>query len=421
MFNSKLQKNKMLVVSVLLLGLSIFNFNIGATNAFFSRTENSKDKTFTAGTLNFNLNPSTDFISSALLTGDSSAPYTTTLVNDGTLDFQYTVEVIDMGGDSDLCNYLTLEANNGAYTYNDLLSNFSAPARNYDSSAWNFVVTLPNEASDSLQDKTCNFKFTFSGWQKGLLDTQGFSDKKEINATISSGHWVTTPPVNDGVVLNEILAHPDNNAAHPANREFVELKNNGDISVDVAGWKISEMSGNTERKYTIKTSGGSNSAAPYGGSTVIPANGLLVLFLSDSSAFDNNGDIIRLYNSSDFKLDEYSYGKTTKGKSDARIPDGTGPWVDPIPTPGEPNKIEEDKTEEDSTPEIAIIKDPEPAIVVLEEPVIKEPEIVVPPPPKTEPDPEVIPESVVNPEPIIKQSDPTPTEEVSVSDTPQNP
>ena len=28
-------------------------------------------------------------------------------------------------------------------------------------------------------------------------------------------------------------------------------------------------------------------------------------------------------------------------KSYARIPDGTGSWVDPIPTPGEPNKMEE--------------------------------------------------------------------------------
>ena len=91
-----------------------------------------------------------------------------------------------------------------------------------------------------------------------------------------------------------------------------------------------------------------------------------------NKAFLNNSgtETITLYNSSDVLVDSYSYTlpadfcnlKPTEGdtndengsgtgtgctstmptnKSYARIPDGTGSWVDPIPTPGEPNKMEE--------------------------------------------------------------------------------
>ncbi len=33
----------------------------------------------------------------------------------------------------------------------------------------------------------------------------------------------------------------------------------------------------------------------------------------------------------------YSYSDTTEGKTYARVPDGTGGWVDPVPTPGGKN------------------------------------------------------------------------------------
>jgi hypothetical protein len=218
------------------------------------------------------------------------------------------------------------------------------------------------------------------------------------------------------IVLNEVLAYPNPDYPYPANREFIELKNNGSAPVDVAGWKVSEMTGGgVENKYTITTAGGSYTASPYGGSTIIPAGGWLVLLLSDTTAFNNNGDTIRLYDSGDNKLDEYSYEAAKYGLSDARYLDGIGAWVDPIPTPGGPNVLYGEICILSEVIIEPIIEEPiEEMITEAEETTTIEEEIAttteeITPPEEIVEEPVVEEESVIEEEPITEEQ---PVEEI---------
>ena len=416
------------IALVLILG-TVF-LNIPITNAYFNDTENSMGNTFTAGTLDFHLNPSTDFTPLPLGKGETTSTLIA-LVNDGSLSFQYTASITAVTGDSDLCNYLTLQVDlNGDSVYSDSISGFSAAAGNYvDPSAWNFVVTLPSGADDSLQDKTCNFKLTFSGWQEDLLPTQGFNATKQISVAISSGNWTIAPPAPTvpDMVLNEILPHPDSSAIYPANKEFVELYNNASTSIDVVGWKISEISGSSESFHTIVASStGASQMEPYGGSTVINSGQpIAIMFYGSASYLNDGGDTVRLYDSLGVLQDTFTYTSSSEGKSIARIPDGTGDWIDPIPTPGEPNEMGEilspspifiaDSSTGDfsvitTTPEvitdISPENNPEPAPILepAADPVISEPELT----------PATAPEQIIEPDLIVSDLapalEPTPIE-----------
>ena len=389
-------KNKFAVVLVVI-SMLFGMFSAGKTFAYFSDTAIMSGNTFTAGTLNFHLNPATDFIYSSLNKGDT-ASYSTTLVNDGTLCFQYTASTTDIGGDTGLCNYLTLQASlNGSSVYNGSLSGFSFVAGNYvNPSAWNFVVSLPSGANDSLQDKTCNFKITFNGWQENLSNnSQGFSDTAQINATVSSGHWAVTPPTVPDVVLNEILPNPegDDGAVMPGG-EWVELYNNTNSPINLSGYYLrdSEYTSGTTHQINIE------SCRTNTGGTTISGKGFLVVYrkgigescTSHYFELNDTGDTVNFYNSSGNLIDHYTYGNSStdadsisdntpgssnsftgaespaqEGKSFARIPDGIGAWVDPIPTPGEPNEMEEN---------VLVIEPTEPVVeeVVAEEPAQEE-------------------------------------------------
>lgn len=146
--------------------------------------------------------------------------------------------------------------------------------------------------------------------------------------------------------------------------EWVELYNKGNAQKDLANWIFANSSATT----TVKISSGNTLS----GSTIIGAAGsglewLVLLF--NESRLNNNGDTIFLYDNINHLLDFYSYASSTdsdpdpdpdntpgdenildgnlagqEGKSFARIPDGVGNWIDPIPTPGGPNMIEENIT-----------------------------------------------------------------------------
>jgi len=52
-------------------------------------------------------------------------------------------------------------------------------------------ITLPNGASTTLQNKSCQFKFVFGGWQTDLPDpSSGFSDTEEIINNLTTGDWM---------------------------------------------------------------------------------------------------------------------------------------------------------------------------------------------------------------------------------------
>ena len=310
---SYLQKQSYKIAVVLVVISMFVNFsNINPTYAYFSDEATITGNTFTAGTLAFLLNPSAD-ITSTLSKGDSSSPLSTTIANDGSLGFQYTIGTTNTTGDADLCNYLTLNASlNGSSIYNSSLSSFSTTAQNYSNpSDWNFVVTLPSGATDSLQDKTCNFKFTFSGWQESLSSTEGFSDTKQINGTITSGHWAVVPPttINPGdVVINEVMWMGSSTSSAD---EWLELRNMTGHDIILSNWKLENSA---ESHGTLTLSG------------TLPANGYFVI-----SNYDKTNSAINV--TVDINTTSMSFINTYDDNGKINLKDSNNNLIDSTPTP----------------------------------------------------------------------------------------
>ncbi len=369
MFNFKLQKNKIFVASALLLSLGTFNFSIGATNAYFRDTKSSVDNIFTAGTLDFSLN-NTNTYSSGLVYPTDVVSTSIDISNTGSLNSQYIANTTLSGNDVSACDYVTMTATSPTTTYTGLIKDFTTTVLATTNTTWNFNFTINSNTPPSIFGKTCFFKWNYIAWQDNLPNSSsGFSSAKEKLGSIKIGK---------AVVLNEILANPSTSSPAPANREFIELYNNSNMSIDVAGWQVSEMSSSTERKYTITTTtGGSNTAVPYGGLTNISSKGWITLLLSDGTALNNSGDTVRLYDTGGIdKLDEYTYTtQKPKGYSYARIPDGVGDWVDPVPTPDGPNEMEGNINEEDPTAQVQTLESGGTISSDTEEQTVDEPEI----------------------------------------------
>ena len=147
------------------------------------------------------------------------------------------------------------------------------------------------------------------------------------------------------VVINEFLPNPvgNDNAPKP-NGEWVELYNTSTSDIDVVGWVLYDSNDGHELPITA--------ANTNTGDTVVGANGFLVVYRDGDSDFalnNTDGDSVRLYDGEIGDganlIDSHTYTiNAAEGKSFARIPDGSETWVDPIPTPGEPNVIGDEET-----------------------------------------------------------------------------
>jgi len=135
------------------------------------------------------------------------------------------------------------------------------------------------------------------------------------------------------VVINEMLPHAatdwySNNEIGDMNDEFIELYNTGEDDSDLGNYTLTDMSyRRSQGKHTF----------PEG--TTIHAGEYLVIYSIESRVFQgDNGDGIRLNDSSGNIIDEKSYDRAPGGDvSFVRIPDG-GEWnVSSSPTPGAPN------------------------------------------------------------------------------------
>ncbi|MFC1720924.1 immunoglobulin-like domain-containing protein [Patescibacteria group bacterium] len=121
--------------------------------------------------------------------------------------------------------------------------------------------------------------------------------------------------------------------------EWVELYNNGDEATDLAGWEIHDAAGHITEIATTTTMSGSTIIGAEGSGTEWAVVNL------DGCILNNTGDTINLFDGSAALIDTQTYTTSLENKSDARIPDGIGAWVDPVPTPGGPNKLVEDVAE----------------------------------------------------------------------------
>ncbi len=320
----------------------------------------------TAGTLNMGAGGSP--FSESVTPGDTSRR-TVTVNKEGNIGFRYAAGVRALG-DSFCDDILLSVQRNGETVYSGPLSGFeSEPVAHEDSAdEWVFEASLGGQNAAHLQGKTCNFDIVFDAWQTQLPSNMGFRDTEYLPATVSAGYWK--------VVLNEFLPNPANNeddggynfgedsyyweSGSPVG-EWGEIYNRGSAPVDVNGWHIEDAAG-TEVPLSADNI--------YSGTTVLPAGGSgnawLVAFLNHNRPLLNNdGDTITLVDDNGTVVDSYTYtqeefcnleptpgsGNATsaenggncdgaeapENKSWARIPDGNGDWVDPLPTPGAPN------------------------------------------------------------------------------------
>ncbi len=138
------------------------------------------------------------------------------------------------------------------------------------------------------------------------------------------------------VFINEIESDDANGG-----NDWVEIINAGEKDVDISGWFVADDKG-LERL----TEG---TAWKIADGTVLKAGSVLVL--EDSLNFDfglGKSDTVGLYDTDSRLLDTYSWSGHAAG-SYARVPDGTGEFVDQSATKGELNIVNEDGGEDTSS------------------------------------------------------------------------
>lgn len=312
----------------LVFSLSLLSFT-PTTNAYYSDIEVSQNNLWQAAFLDFIINNDTfeTAIGPEALGEKSHA--SVAMPTDGSLPMKYILENLVLSDDSGLCGKLFVEAKlNGSTKYSGPFSTLLNSTTTVFGT-WEFRFDMPPETIASHGD-SCSAETILSAWRQDTETPEEsvFTDTEKINFSFKARM----------VVLNEIFPRPGGGVA-PKNREYIELYNNGNTPVDVLGWKVSDIAGSNEVFYTISTTTGSGKANSLSGSTIIPANGYLLLTMNDSSTLNNSGDTVRLYDDNDVLQDIHAYPSVPEAKSVVRFPDGIGFWIDPEPTPGEANII----------------------------------------------------------------------------------
>jgi len=311
---------------------------VGNTLGAFNDIEDSAQNIFLAGSLDIFLDSAGIYISNPIYPTDTTA-VSIIISNNGSLAAQYNSAIVPLTADTDPCDYVDLDATDGTQNYSGPLLDFISTASLLDNPAnWSYTFTIDSLAPPSVWDKTCYFKWVFTAWDKDIVEpTGGFIDIDEKSGGIRIGKTI---------VLNEILADPlGYDTALKPNGEWVELYNNSNVDFDVNGWVIYDSDDLHELYITT--------ANTNTGSTIVPAHGFLVVYRNGDSDFsiNNSNETVRLYNdypvSSSVLIDSFSWtSEKPEGFSFARIPDGVGAWIDPIPTPGEPNVLQEEIEEQ---------------------------------------------------------------------------
>ena len=138
------------------------------------------------------------------------------------------------------------------------------------------------------------------------------------------------------VVMNEILPNPigDDDEKMPGG-EWIEVYNFGEYDIELKDWKIENDRGDKLEITEENTSSGS---------TVIAGGEFLVIYRNGEADFhlDDDGDEVRLLDEQGLIKDSHKFESTPAGKTIARFPDAIGPWIDPDPTPGDENEMNEE-------------------------------------------------------------------------------
>jgi len=268
---------------LLILGLNWTGlFAIGETFAHFNDTEIADVNIFQTGVLDFSLTSGQgNFITTEK--ADNMGPGDSVtrdiyIKKDGSLPFKYQAHSESIPGscDEDFYNALELRVWYNYYhtqepsppdyhEYRTMALKYSGPLKDFDDFDTNpddsdliipnnhpyfnnsfyqenehwlyFEISLPSDVSADLQNKACEFKFIFEGWQDNVdnYGDGGFTDVEEITNTLQSGTWI----VEEGdVVINELMWMGSWFKSHD---EWIELRNMTSHEIDISGWQLTKL------------------------------------------------------------------------------------------------------------------------------------------------------------------------------------
>ena len=352
---------KLLLVIILAVGMNITGFAsvVDNTAAYYADNETSVGNSLNASMLDFSLTgTSTAGFVGVEEDGDIDNFSSIAQPVSGSLDMQYTVQAEFQSGSEAYCDTLGLSVNQAGtpFIYSTVgnQNTLTGLTRSTTTEFGTYEFTTIDGSYDSRQfahGTECNVDLVFSGWRADTNNptASGYTDQERIELRLD----------NRMVVMNEFLPNPDPEAHglyfgddydEKPNGEWVELYNNSEKPHDLSGWHFEDEAGND----VMITSANTDPAT-----TTIPAKGWLVVYMN-GEMLHNSGDTIKLKDGPRV-VDEYTYdggqycekeptpnatnttsvsgdcGSVPPNKSYARIPDGVGGWVDPIPTPGAEN------------------------------------------------------------------------------------
>ena len=200
---------------------------------------------------------------------------------------------------------------------------------------------------DDGGDVDITVRGTLSG--AGVIDATGDDDGSILLRTVTNSFVGTATPAAvsesltlNSIVLNEIIPDPagsdTGDASLPLDGEWMELYNKSGVDVDVNAWVLMDADGNI---LTISASKGDNdNDLSDAGETIVPAGGTLTVYRNGAGGLtlNDDGDTVQLLTDLSVLVDSFTYVLDVgTDNSIARMPDGTGAWVDPEPTPTAPN------------------------------------------------------------------------------------
>lgn len=330
--------NNRIVTSLLLVVVCFALLLPRLTYAFFSDIEESTGERFGAAELLFD----TSFDNQELYVGPGLALTHEVILpisfSSSSVANTYDVRVASTTGNAVFCDALALKTELDGKQSSGHFIDFASTA--YDTPGDLVLEVFYDENERAIpHNATCAAEIVVEAWQDNMSkDTAGYRDSKRFTVSVTA-HMV---------VLNEVLPRPNTTDTTVPNVEFIELYNNSDFPIDVLGFNITEMTaGGLPVNHFIANLATAPASAliAYDGSltTVVPAHGHLALkYRGSSSYLNDDGDTIVLFDTTTgAAVDSYRYTTTIVGKSDARIPDGVGAWIDPVPTPDAENIAEE--------------------------------------------------------------------------------
>jgi len=321
-----------IIATLLIVGLNWAGISaVGQTLAYFSDIENSDGNTYNVATLDFSLSSSGDF--SPLVTPVQSTSRAISVINHGSLGFEYTVYANEFSGDTNLCDILQLKANlDGEEKYNGSLAGFTYDADEFsDPEDWQFTASLPSDNLE-FENKTCNFKFVFEGVQLG--DCVGFSDTEKIENTIISGQW------GPHLVINKVYYDVDAEHGTEPKNEWIELYNPGNQAVCLKNWDICDNNDCINISPNVSISALGYALVSHDNTTwkfwEIDINGVITIHQLGGGyiAMDNTADMLLLKNPDSYIIDQMNWGTPTSTWSNYNtnvwnpgVPDAPEGWM----------------------------------------------------------------------------------------------